>query len=75
MKEYIINSPKNGIQVVLLDDEDYKYIKENNIFLKQYPHIDLHGVDRDSAMMLTNDFVYSISSLKKEFIYEKENCL
>lgn len=41
---------------------------ENNIFLKQYPHIDLHGVDRDSAMMLTNDFILENYHLKNETI-------
>lgn len=29
----------------------------DDIFLRQYPQIDLHGVDRDSARMMTNDFV------------------
>ena len=29
----------------------------NDIFLDRYPHVDLHGVDRDSAKMMTNDFV------------------
>ena len=28
-----------------------------DIFLDRYPQIDLHGVDRDSARMMTNDFV------------------
>lgn len=28
------------------------------IFLERYPKIDLHGIDRDSARMVTNDFVY-----------------
>lgn len=28
------------------------------IFLNRYPKIDLHGMDRDSARMATNDFVY-----------------
>lgn len=28
------------------------------IFLERYPKIDLHGMDRDSARMVTNDFVY-----------------
>ena len=29
----------------------------DDIFLKHYPQMDLHGVDRDSARMMTNDFV------------------
>lgn len=28
-----------------------------DVFLDQYPQIDLHGYDRDSARMATNDFV------------------
>ncbi len=28
-----------------------------DIFLERYPKIDLHGYDRDSARMVTNDFV------------------
>ena len=28
-----------------------------DIFLDRYPQIDLHGLDRDSARMVTNDFV------------------
>ncbi len=28
-----------------------------DIFLERYPKIDLHGFDRDSARMATNDFV------------------
>ena len=28
-----------------------------DIFLERYPKIDLHGYDRDSARMATNDFV------------------
>lgn len=28
-----------------------------DIFLERYPKIDLHGCDRDSARMITNDFV------------------
>ena len=30
---------------------------EYDIFLKRYPKVDLHGYDRDSARMVTNDFV------------------
>ena len=29
----------------------------NDIFYAMYPQIDLHGVDRDTARMMTNDFV------------------
>lgn len=29
-----------------------------DIFLERYPKKDLHGLDRDSARMYTNDFVY-----------------
>ena len=28
-----------------------------DIFLERYPKIDLHGYDRDSARMATNDFI------------------
>ena len=28
-----------------------------DIFLDRYPKIDLHGYDRDSARMVTNDFI------------------
>ena len=30
---------------------------KTDIFLNRYPQIDLHGLDRDSARMVTNDFV------------------
>lgn len=41
MKEYIINSPKNGTRIVLLDDKDYDYIIKNNIrlYIKYHPKI------------------------------------
>lgn len=29
----------------------------NDIFLERYPNVDLHGYDRDSARMITNDFI------------------
>ena len=32
-------------------------VKAYNIFLERYPKIDLHGCDRDSARMITNDFI------------------
>ena len=28
-----------------------------DIFLERYPYIDLHGYDRDSARVATNDFI------------------
>ena len=28
-----------------------------DIFLKRYPHLDLHGYDRDSARVMVNDFI------------------
>lgn len=31
--------------------------KVYDIFLERYPKIDLHGYDRDSARMATNDFI------------------
>lgn len=31
--------------------------KVNNIFLDIYPKIDLHGVDRDMARVMTHDFI------------------
>lgn len=39
-----------------------------DIFLERYPQIDLHGVDRDTARMLTNDFVLENIMLKNETI-------
>lgn len=41
---------------------------ETDIFLSRYPHIDLHGFDRDSARMVTNDFVLENVFLKNEMI-------
>lgn len=38
----------------------------NDIFLQMYPQIDLHGVDRDTARMMTNDFVYENYVLKND---------
>ena len=29
---------------------------KTDIFLNRYPSVDLHGLDRDSARMVTNDF-------------------
>ena len=31
--------------------------KAYDVFLERYPKIDLHGYDRDSARMVTNDFI------------------
>ena len=39
-----------------------------DIFLDRYPKIDLHGVDRDSARMMTNDFVEENIILGNEII-------
>ena len=40
----------------------------NDIFLNRYPQIDLHGVDRDTARMMTNDFVNENIILGNEII-------
>ena len=40
---------------------------KTDIFLNRYPHIDLHGLDRDSARMVTNDFVLENVILKNPF--------
>jgi len=39
-----------------------------DIFLERYPKIDLHGDDRDTAKMKTNDFVMENIILKNEMI-------
>lgn len=41
---------------------------EMDIFLNRYPHIDLHGFDRDSARVMVNDFVDWNVALKNEFV-------
>ena len=41
---------------------------KTDIFLNRYPQIDLHGLDRDSARMVTNDFVMENVILKNEMI-------
>jgi len=41
---------------------------KTDIFLNRYPSIDLHGYDRDSARMMTNDFVMENLILKNEYI-------
>lgn len=35
-----------------------------DIFIKNYPTIDLHGYDRETAKVVVNDFVYENSKLK-----------
>ena len=42
--------------------------KVYDIFLERYPKIDLHGFDRDSARVVTNDFVEENIILGKETI-------
>jgi len=39
-----------------------------DIFLERYPQIDLHGVDRETARMMTNDFVLENMMLKNKTI-------
>ena len=41
---------------------------KTDIFLNRYPSVDLHGLDRDSARMVTNDFVSENLFLKNEMI-------
>ena len=41
---------------------------KTDIFLNRYPSVDLHGLDRDSARMVTNDFVNENLFLKNEMI-------
>ena len=41
---------------------------KTDIFLNRYPSVDLHGYDRDSARMVTNDFVLENVILKNEYI-------
>ena len=41
---------------------------KTDIFLNRYPHVDLHGLDMDSARMVTNDFVLENVFLKNEMI-------
>ena len=42
---------------------------EEDIFLKNYPRLDLHGCDRDYARMLTNDFILENVLLKNKRIF------
>ena len=41
---------------------------KTDIFLNRFPSIDLHGYDRDSARMMTNDFVMENLILRNEYI-------
>ena len=41
---------------------------KTDIFLSRYPSIDLHGYDRDSARMVTNDFIDENLFLKNEMV-------
>lgn len=41
---------------------------EYNIFLKNYPSLDLHGFDRESARVSTNDFIEENIQLKNDTI-------
>ena len=41
---------------------------KTDIILNRYPNIDLHGYDRDSARVATNDFVMENVILKNEYI-------
>ena len=41
---------------------------KEDIFLSRYPKIDLHGYDRESARVATNDFVQENIILKNETI-------
>lgn len=40
----------------------------NDIYLNLYPKIDLHGYDRDSARVMTNDFILENIFLGNETI-------
>ena len=39
-----------------------------DIFLERYPRVDLHGYDRDSSRMVTNDFIDENVTLGNETI-------
>ena len=41
---------------------------KNILCINSYPTLDLHGVDRETARVLVNDFVNEQYKLKKEFI-------
>lgn len=38
------------------------------LYIDNYPHLDLHGFDRDSARVLINDFVEENFKLKNKYI-------
>lgn len=40
----------------------------DDIFLNRYPHLDLHGYDREYARMLTNDFILENIILKNDIV-------
>lgn len=40
----------------------------DDIFLNSYPHLDLHGYDREYARMLTNDFIEENVILRHDII-------
>lgn len=40
----------------------------NDIFLDRYPHLDLHGYDREYARMLTNDFILENIMLENDIV-------
>ena len=40
----------------------------DDIFLRRYPRIDLHGYDRDSARVMVNDFVDEHVSLGNDTV-------
>ena len=42
--------------------------KVYDIFLERYPKIDLHGCDRETARMMTNDFVEENMILRNDTI-------
>lgn len=43
-------------------------VKMDDIFLNRYPHLDLHGYDREYAKMLTNDFIEENTILKNQVV-------
>ena len=46
----------------------------NNIFINMYPSVDMHGLDRESARVLTDDFVkenIKLGNKKIIIIHEK----
>ncbi len=43
-------------------------MKTNNIFIDRLPNIDLHGYDRESARVKTNDFIDEAIAMKYDEI-------